>query len=55
MQVLPAARESGATHVRLANGRTGFISSVVRSPVDYHAIFQKAGRQWRLRAFVAGD
>jgi hypothetical protein len=56
VQVLPAQQESATTQVRLANGRTGFIaSSFVRSPVDYRAIFQKAGGQWRLRAFVAGD
>jgi hypothetical protein len=56
VQVLPAQQESAATHVRLANGVTGFIASAfVRSPVDYRAIFQKTGGQWRLRAFVAGD
>jgi len=57
VQVLPAQQGSGVTtQVRLANGRSGFIaSSFVRSPVDYRAIFQKAGGQWRLRAFVAGD
>ena len=56
VQVLPAQRESTTTQVRLPNGRSGFIASAfVRSPVDYRAIFQKTGGQWRLRAFVAGD
>lgn len=57
VQVLPAQQENAATaQVRLANGRSGFIASpFVRSPVDYRAIFQKSGGQWRLRAFVAGD
>lgn len=42
--------------VRLADGRTGFVARrYVRSPLDYRAIFQKAGDGWRLRAFVAGD
>jgi hypothetical protein len=42
--------------VRLADGRAGFVSRrYVRSPLDYRAIFQKAGDGWRLRAFVAGD
>ena len=46
----------GRVRVRLWNGRTGFIAAAfVRSPVDYRAIFQKVGGQWRLRAFVAGD
>jgi hypothetical protein len=56
VQVLPVQRESATTAVRLANGRSGFIApAFVRSPVDYRAIFQKTGGQWRLRAFVAGD
>jgi hypothetical protein len=56
VQVLPPTREGGATHVRLASGRSGFIApGFVRSPVDYRAIFEKTGGQWRLRAFVAGD
>jgi hypothetical protein len=56
VQVLPAQRETAATHVRLSNGVTGFIASTfVRSGVDYRAIFQKTGGEWRLRAFVAGD
>jgi hypothetical protein len=56
VQVLPEQRDSAMTRVRLASGVTGFIASAfVRSPVDYRAIFQKTGGQWRLRAFVAGD
>ena len=56
VQVLTPPREGVTTRVRLANGRPGFIASrFVRSPVDYRAIFQKTGRQWLLRAFVAGD
>ena len=56
VQVLPAQRQSAATHARLANGITGFIASTfVRSPIDHRAIFQKTGGQWKLRAFVAGD
>jgi hypothetical protein len=56
VQVLTAPQESAATHVRLANGVTGFIASAfVRSPIAHRAIFQKTGGRWRLRAFVAGD
>ena len=56
VQVLPAQKESAVAHVRLPDGRTGFIASpFVRSPIAYRAIFQKTGGQWRLRAFVAGD
>ena len=56
LQRLPDQPESGWTHVRLAHGVTGYISSAfVRSPIDYRAIFQKTNGQWRLRAFVAGD
>jgi hypothetical protein len=56
VQVLPAPPKTAATPVRLASGAAGFIASAfVRSPIDYRAIFQKVGGQWRLRAFVAGD
>mgnify|MGYP006161516651 CR=1 FL=1 len=40
---------------RFDDAGTFIASSFVRSPVDYRAIFQKSGGQWRLRAFVAGD
>jgi len=56
VQVLPAAREGGLVHVRLANGVSGFIApAFVRSPIDRRAIFERAGGRWVLRAFVAGD
>jgi hypothetical protein len=56
VQRLPADRENGPVHVRLASGITGFIAApFVRSPIDYRAIFQRTNGQWRLRAFVAGD
>jgi hypothetical protein len=56
VQVLQEQRNTAATHVSIPSGTTGFIATpFVRSPVDYRAIFQKTGGQWRLRAFVAGD
>ena len=56
VQVLPTQGDAAATRVRFPNGVTGFIATpYVRSPIDYRAIFQKTGGQWRLRAFVAGD
>ncbi|HWN45282.1 MAG TPA: SH3 domain-containing protein [Thermoanaerobaculia bacterium] len=43
-------------HVKLRDGRTGYISSrYVRSPVDYRALFNKIDGRWRMTAFVAGD
>ena len=60
--VLPLARESGQTAsttwtaVQLDGRRTGYIASrFVRSPVDYRAIFARAGDAWQLVTFVAGD
>jgi hypothetical protein len=42
--------------VRTDAGRTGYIHrSLVRSPVDYRAIFEKSAGKWRMTAFVAGD
>jgi hypothetical protein len=37
-------------------GKKGFVKAeFVRSPIDYRAIFEKKGRNWKLTAFVAGD
>jgi hypothetical protein len=48
--------DSDWVHVKLRDGRTGYISSrYVRSPVDYRALFNKTGVGWRMTAFVAGD
>jgi len=50
------AIDSEWVHVKLRDGRTGYISSrYVRSPVDYRALFNKIDGRWRMTAFVAGD
>ena len=42
--------------VQLGNGRTGYVSSsLIRSPVDYRAMFEKRGGEWQLTALVSGD
>ncbi|MGH7724946.1 MAG: SH3 domain-containing protein [Candidatus Eiseniibacteriota bacterium] len=44
------------TAIRLADGRTGYVSSTyVRSPIDHRAIFNRGSSGWRMTAFVAGD
>ena len=56
LQLLPGPGSGSAVHVRLWNGRMGYIAaSFLRSPVEHRAIFQRAAGQWRLAAFVAGD
>jgi len=46
----------GWTRIRLADGRTGFVSAAyLRSPVDYRAGFEKQGGSWRIVFFLAGD
>jgi hypothetical protein len=62
--IVPRARVTGHgpadgpgwTPIRLRDGRTGYIaSSLVRSPVDWRALFRRDASGWRLEAFVAGD
>lgn len=53
-------REAGGNsrwvRVRLASGASGFVAAeLVRSPIDYRAVFQKRGGSWQLTAFIAGD
>ena len=46
----------GWRQVRLADGRTGYVSSrYVRSPIERRAIFEFKERRWWLTAYVAGD
>jgi hypothetical protein len=46
----------GWAQVRLADGRTGFVSSAyLRSPIDYRAGFEKQAGGWRIVFFLAGD
>lgn len=47
---------SGWTHVRLADGRSGFIASqYVRSPIDHRARFVFEDGRWQLVFYIAGD
>jgi hypothetical protein len=42
--------------VKTANGQRGFVlSSDVRSPVEYRAIFEKRKGKWLLQTLIAGD
>jgi hypothetical protein len=46
----------GWSRVRLADGRTGFVSAAyLRSPIDYRAGFEKVNGSWRIVFFLAGD
>jgi len=53
----PDAPEPGDwTRVTLDDVGTGFVrSDLVRSPVDYRAVFTKRDGRWVMTAFVAGD
>jgi len=43
-------------HVRLADGREGYVSSrYIGNPVGYRAIFNYHDGKWRMTALVAGD
>lgn len=56
VQIVHPDPEPGWRRVRLADGRSGFMSTAfLRSPIDRRAIFQLSAGQWRLTAFVAGD
>ncbi len=57
-EILEEAAPDGAgwARVRLSDGRTGYIESAnLLSAIDYRAIFEKRGGQWRMTAFIAGD
>jgi len=42
--------------VETLGGKKGFVNAkFVRSPIDYRAIFEKKGRNWKMTAFIAGD
>jgi hypothetical protein len=46
----------GWVYVSTASGRRGYVARrLVRSPIDYRALFQKREGTWRLTALVAGD
>lgn len=50
-----AAPSDTWTAVQLGT-RTGYVSSrLVRSPIDYRAIFTRTSGRWRLAMFLAGD
>jgi hypothetical protein len=57
LTLVPAAGNSGAwLRLRTDDGKTGYVRrDLLRSPVDYRAIFEKTGGKWRLTAFLAGD
>jgi hypothetical protein len=38
------------------DGKTGYVTSrLVRSPIDYRAMFNKIGGRWQMTFFAAGD
>ncbi len=42
--------------VETLGGKKGFVNAkFVRSPIDYRAIFEKKGGNWKMTAFIAGD
>ena len=44
------------TAVKLPDGRSGFVAAhLVRSPIEYRAIFTRVDGRWRMTAFIAGD
>jgi hypothetical protein len=48
--------EAPWVQVRLPGGRVGFVDRrLVRSPLDYRAIFERQEGKWLLTAFIAGD
>jgi hypothetical protein len=52
----PAPVPQGWTAVRVDRNTLGYVSSdLVRSPIDYRAIFGIETGRWRLMAFLAGD
>jgi hypothetical protein len=57
LTLLPAAGNSGPwLRLRTDGGRAGYVRrDLLRSPVDYRALFEKSGSQWRMTAFLAGD
>lgn len=55
---LVADKGNGGQWLRLRTdgGKTGYIRrDLLRSPVDYRAIFEKSAQGWRMTAFLAGD
>lgn len=50
------APTDGWVAVMLADGKTGFVDKrLVRSPLDYRAIFGKTAGRWQMTMFIAGD
>jgi len=44
------------TEVKAGDGTVGFVeSALLRSPIDYRAVFQWRKTQWKMTAFIAGD
>jgi hypothetical protein len=59
-EIFPRAPASDGTDgwvgVRLGPGKVGHVAgALVRSPIDYRAIFSRAAGRWQLVTFVAGD
>lgn len=55
-QVESTGADESWVQVRLPAGKTGFVDRrLVRSPIDYRAIFSKRGGKWKMTAFLAGD
>ena len=56
VRLLQTGTEKQWSHVRLGDGRTGYVwHAYVRSPVDHRALFNLVDGRWRMTAFVAGD
>ena len=57
LTLVPRAGNTGQwLRVRTDSGRTGYVRrDLLRSPVDYRAIFEKSAGKWRMTAFLAGD
>ena len=50
------AAPDGWARVQTLDGKVGFISEkLVRSPIDYRAIFEKRNGSWVMTIFLAGD
>lgn len=42
--------------IETLGGKSGFVQAkYVRSPIDYRAVFEKKGKNWKLVALVSGD
>lgn len=57
LTLVPDSENTGQwLRLRTDNGRIGYVRrDLLRSPVDYRAIFEKSFNGWRMSAFLAGD